>query len=113
MDALYHAQACAKKWGGNAEEYLPINLWFDESSKHINDARHRALRHHSFGIAECVERFGRILTLSSGKNVPVKQIGELHIVADLGFVPTVSDWVRSMRTEPWMASKRTRRRVLQ
>jgi len=109
MDALYHARSCARKWGGQVEDYLHIHLWFDESSDHIDDLRHRMLRHHSHGIAECVRRFGRMLTLSNGRQVPVKKIGERHVTEDLGFVPSLSDWVRSLRLQPWMMKpKRTR-----
>lgn len=111
MDALYHARSCARRYGGDPDEYLTIHLWFDESSNHIDDSRHRMLRHHSLGIKECIDRFGRVLTLKNGKQVPVKQIAELHLIEDLGFVPTVADWVRSLRTQTWMTQRRHRRRV--
>lgn len=112
MDAEYHAQSCARKWGGQAQEYLPIHLWFDETSVHIDDSRHRMLRHHSLGISQCIDKFGRMLRLSTGKQVPVKKIAERHINEDLGFIPTVGDWVRALRHEGWMDKARSKRRVL-
>ncbi len=102
MDALYHARSSVRKWGGTPEEYLAIHEWFDATAAHINDSRHRTLRHHSMGVAECVGLFGRMLTLSTGRQVAVKQIAERHINEDLGFIPTVGDWVRRLRSEPWM-----------
>jgi hypothetical protein len=56
------------------------------------------------GVAELVEPLGRILILSTGKGVPVKQIAERHIVGDLGFVNAVADLVHSTDTRsayPW------------
>ena len=47
---LKHAQSSARKFGGRAEDYLPIHNWFDESKAFLGDFRHRALRHHAEGI---------------------------------------------------------------
>ena len=46
----YHSLSGVKKWGGSAQDYLPIHSRFDESKKIIADFRHRALRHHAEGI---------------------------------------------------------------
>ncbi len=112
MDAIFHSRSAAKKWGGLPEDYLAIHEWFDESAAHINDSRHRAMRHHSLGVAEAVQRFGRMLTISTGKQVPVKQIAERHLIEDLGFIPTVGDWVRSIDSQPWMRKRKARVRTL-
>jgi hypothetical protein len=32
----------------------------------------------------------------------VKQIAERHIREDLGYIPTVADWLRHIKSEPWM-----------
>jgi hypothetical protein len=40
----YHALSSVKKWGGTAEDYLPLHQWFDESKAITADFRHRALR---------------------------------------------------------------------
>ena len=99
----------ASRMGRRRSRLLTDPEWFDESSEHVNDLRHRLMRHHSQGIAECVRRFGRLLTLSNGRQVPMKKIAERHIVEDLGFVPAVADWVRSLKLQPWMMRpKRTR-----
>jgi len=42
-----HAESSARKFGGKAEDYLPIHNWFDESKAFIADFRHRSLRHHA------------------------------------------------------------------
>ena len=46
--------------------------------------------------------FGPTLTISSGRVVPVRLIGEQHVIEDLGYVPSFADWVRCIRPEPWM-----------
>ncbi|MFL5243091.1 MAG: DUF6915 family protein [Gemmataceae bacterium] len=85
----HHAQRSARLYGGIAEDYLPIHQWFDESKAHMPDLRHRALRHHSEGIFLCEQTFGATLQNSTGKAVPVRQIGEQHILDDLGWIPTL------------------------
>jgi len=49
-----------------------------------------------------------MLTISTGKSVPVKQIAERHLIEDLGFIPTVADLVRQIDATPWMRSKQKR-----
>jgi len=46
----HHALSSVIKWGGTAEDYLPLHQWFDESKAITADFRHRALRHHAEGI---------------------------------------------------------------
>jgi hypothetical protein len=41
----HHALSSVKKWGGTAEEFLPLHQWFDESKAITADFRHRGLRH--------------------------------------------------------------------
>jgi hypothetical protein len=98
----HHALSSVKKWGGNAEEYLPLHQWFDESKLIIANFRHRALRHHAEGIFMLERFFGTTLTLSTGRIVPVRFIGEQHVREDLGFIPSFADWARPIKAEPWM-----------
>jgi hypothetical protein len=103
MNPWHHAQTSAKKFGGKPEDYLAIHHWFDETKSAIADARHRALRHHAFGIFECEKLFGHTITNSSGKEVPVRLVGEQHVREDCGgFIPSVQDWVKEIRPRPWM-----------
>ncbi len=99
----HHALSSVHKWGGAPEDYLALHQWFDEPSKLIvADFRHRALRHHAEGIFMLERFFGPVLTISTGRVVPVRMIGEQHVREDLGFIPSFADWVRSIRPEPWM-----------
>lgn len=102
---MHHAESSARKYGGVPADYLPIHNWFDESKAHMGDVRHRALRHHSEGIFLCEAIFGVSLTNSDGRSVPVRFIGEQHVVEDLGRIPSVSDWLSEMPMKPWMGPR--------
>ena len=98
----HHALSSVRKWGGAVEDYIPIHDWFDQSKMIIADFRHRCLRHHAEGIFMAATIFGQTITLSTGRVVPVRWIGEQHIREDLGYIPSFADWVTAIRPEPWM-----------
>lgn len=102
----HHALSSVKKWGGVVKDYLPIHDWFDESKKIFADFRHRALRHHAEGIFMAEIIFGSTITLSTGRIVPTRWIGEQHVIEDLGRIPSFADWARTVRPEPWMGRTR-------
>jgi len=101
----HHAVSSAKKYGGQPEEYQAIHDWFDASKAHMADFRHRALRHHSEGIFMLETVFGTTITLSTGRVVPVRFIGEQHVIEDLGRIPTVQDWLGRIQPERWMMGR--------
>lgn len=98
----HHAVRSAKLFGGSPEDYLTIHDWFDESKAHLADFRHRALRHHSEGIFLCEAIFGATIENSNRKRVPVRTIGEQHVMDDLGWIPSVKDWLQFIQPQPWM-----------
>jgi hypothetical protein len=98
----HHAVSSVRRHGGSVEDYLPLHSWFDESKLIVADFRHRALRHHAEGIFMAEKLFGTTLTLSTGRIIPVRWIGEQHVREDLGRIPSFADWVRAIRPEPWM-----------
>jgi hypothetical protein len=103
MHPCHHSLSSAKTFGGKPEDYTPIHDWLDETKAQFADCRHRALRHHSQGIFECERVFGHLLVNSADKSVPVRYIAEQHIREDCGGrIPTVADWFRTMKIEPWM-----------
>ena len=59
----------------------------DQSKAIAADFRHRALRHHAEGIFMLETVFGPTLTLSGGKVIPTRWVGEQHIKEDLGYIP--------------------------
>lgn len=101
-DPHHHAVSSKKKWGGEVEDYLEIHRWFDASKVAFADFRHRALRHHTFGITECVDKFGQTIINSEGRKIPVRWVGEQHVEEDLGFIPTPGWWLSVIKPERWM-----------
>lgn len=103
MTPYHHALSSAKKYGGDWSDYIDIHHWFDSSKAHYADFRHRALRHHSAGIFECEEKFGKVFyRASDGALLPTRLIGEQHVKEDCGFIPTLADWFKHIQPEPWM-----------
>ena len=102
MKPLQHARNSAKKWGGNPEDYMAVHDFFDASKATLPDMRHRALLHSAFGIFIAERVFGTFLTNSSGRQVCVRDIGEDHVIEDLGFIPTVEKWLHHLPMENWM-----------
>ena len=98
----HHALSSVKKWGGIVDDYIAVHNWFDASKMLTADFRHRALRHHAEGIFMAETIFGPTLTLSTGRTIPTRWVGEQHVAEDLGFIPSFVDWVRCIRPEPWM-----------
>ena len=46
--------------------------------------------------------FGKTITNSQGKVVPVRLIGEQHVLEDLKYIPSMKDWLSNMKVERWM-----------
>jgi len=103
---VLHAQATVNRYGGVIEDYIAIHNWFDDTKAYHPDFRHRALRHHSLGVKECIERFGDYIVNADNKKVPTKVIAEQHIMEDCGFIPSVSDWLSQMRPKSFMYKAR-------
>ena len=99
----HHAVSSARKYGGRPEDYLEIHGWFDASKSQFADFRHRALRHHAFGIFEAERVFGVTVLNSDGRTVPVRFVGEQHVREDCGgVIPSAQDWLRTIPSKPWM-----------
>jgi alpha/beta superfamily hydrolase len=102
MHPVKHAQSSALKFGGQPSDYQAIHDFMDSSKAHHADFRHRAILHNSFGIFIAEQVFGHTITNSNGKEVPVRPIAEQHVQEDLGYIPCVADWLRTIKSEPWM-----------
>lgn len=101
---LHHAESSVRKYGGKPEDYLAIHAWFDESKVAMANFRHRALRHHSFGIFEAEKVFGIFIVNADGKRIPVRFIAEQHVREDCGgIIPSPIDWLRGITAKPWMS----------
>tara|TARA_R100001244_G_scaffold47710_2_gene42564 strand:- start:69054 stop:69413 length:360 start_codon:yes stop_codon:yes gene_type:complete len=98
----YHALSSVHKWGGEVSDYLTLHQWFDKSKEILADPRHRALRHHAEGIFMAESLFGTTIVNADGREVPVRLIGEQHVMEDLGTIPSFADWARLIEPQAWM-----------
>lgn len=107
---LIHAKVSVKQHGGKIEDYLPIHEFIDSSKSSVADIRHRAMLHSAWGIYLVEKVFGSYFKNSDGKDISTRDIAEEHVIQDLGFIPTMDDWLKKMPKEEWMSGtvKRTR-----
>ena len=109
-----HALLSVKKWGGLPQDYLPIHDFMDSSKAHVADMRHRALLHSSFGIYLAEQVFGTNILRTKRSHefetadllVSVRDIAEQHVIQDLGFIPSVQQYLDHMTFAEWMGGKK-------
>ena len=106
MKPFQHAKNSAKKYGGIPEDYQAIHDFFDSTKSALPDIRHRAVLHSAFGIFMLERVFGTTVTNSEGRKVSVRDLGEDHVIEDLGFIPTLERWLKNMPIEDWMGGSR-------
>jgi len=68
----------------------------------MSDMRHRAILHSAFGCFMVEQVFGTYFTNSDGKKVSTRDVAEEHIIQDLGFIPTMEQYLNNMKFQPWM-----------
>lgn len=112
MKPFYHANMDAKLFGGHRDDYIDIHNFIDQSYHVLPDIRHRALLHNQFGLMMVEQMFGDVRTNSDGREYSPRAVAENHIIADLGFIPTVEHYFKNMKTQPWMSGTLKRRRVI-
>lgn len=56
--SYHHAVSSARRFGGEADEYLELHSFMDSTKAAWGDQRHRAVLHNSFGIYLTEEIFG-------------------------------------------------------
>ena len=98
----HHAVSSSKRFGGEPEDYLELHKWFDATKAHVEDSRHRLLRHQSLGIFIAEWKFGVTLINSSNNKIPVRPIAEQHVQEDFSFIPSVQQCFKNLPVEQWM-----------
>lgn len=112
MKPYAHAKSSVNKFGGTVEDYLKYHNWFDQTKAHVADMRHRALLHNAFGIFLLEQQFGVYFTNSDGKVVQVRDIGEQHVLEDLGRIPSLDECFRNFPMEAWMGGPIRKRKLI-
>jgi hypothetical protein len=106
MSPFIHAKIHCKKYGGVPDDYLPVDEFIDSSKTHYANIKHRAILHSSFGIYLAEQVFGPTITISTGKQVCVRELVIDHIMQDLGFIPTMEQYLVNMELKDWMSGTR-------
>lgn len=102
MKPWIHASKSAKKYGGSPQDYIAVHDFFDSTKAAMPDMRHRAVLHSAFGIFLVEKVFGTIIKNSEGREVSVRDLGEDHVIEDLGFIPTMEQWLGNLTRQKWM-----------
>lgn len=111
MKPLIHAKCSVKKHGGKPEDYMAIHDFIDSSKSAVPDVRHRAMLHSAWGIYLVEKVFGTHFTNSDNKQVSTRDIAEEHVLQDLGFIPTMEDWLKEMPLKLWMSGSIKKRKI--
>jgi hypothetical protein len=109
MKPHIHAKNSTKKYGGVIEDYQAVHDFIDSSKVAVPDVRHRSMLHSAWGIYLAERVFGIVIVNSEGRSVSVRDIAEDHVIEDLGFIPTMQDYLQHMTLEPWMGGRRRKR----
>ena len=107
--AYRHAESSARRFGGRAADYVAIHEKMDSTKSAHAEVKHRVIFHSAFGIYLVEELFGRVIVNADGREVCVRDVAEQHVLEDLGFIPSLDDWLRHLEVDPWMMGLRTRR----
>jgi hypothetical protein len=102
-NSFIHAKSSVRRFGGKTEDYQAIHDFFDQTKAAYADTRHRAILHNTLGCFLAEQVFGHAITNSDGREVPVRLVAEQHIIEDLGFIPTLENWLEELPLKTWMA----------
>jgi hypothetical protein len=104
MKPLKHALIAQKRYGGQWSDYLGIHTFFDTTKAAYAGRGHRMFLHQDFGV-RCAERiFGLEAINSDGVRLKVADLGNDHLVEDVGRVPTIQDWLDRLPALDWVRS---------
>jgi hypothetical protein len=98
----HHAVSSARRFSGQPEDYQALHDFFDSTKAGYAHFTHRAILHNTFGIFLAEKLFGTTILNSDGKHVPTRLLGEQHVREDLGWIPTIKDWMSAIVPTEWM-----------
>jgi uncharacterized protein DUF6915 len=93
------ATASARHFDTSPGTMLSLHSWFLETATWFPDARHFAIRHHSFGIFQAEQRFGVVLQ-ANPHLIPTRVAAEWHVRTVLGRIPAAADFLRCVKGQP-------------
>lgn len=112
MKPYEHSVKSVKRWGGKPEDYQKYHDFFDQTKASFPDMRHRAILHNSHGIFLLEQLYGINMTNSDGNIISVRDIGEQHVIDDMGRIPTVQDYLEGMPFYEWLGGSKKNKIVI-
>ena len=112
MKPLIHCKSSVRRWGGTVDDYMKFHEWFDQTKAHVADMRHRAILHNAFGIYLLQQQFGHYFTNADGAQVSVRDVGEQHVLEDLGTIPSLDKCFQAFPFQPWLGGPVRRRKTI-
>lgn len=101
MKPFLHARGSVRRWGGKPTDYMAIHDFIDSTKQCMPDMRHRAVLHNAFGCFLVEKLFGHTLINSEGREVSTRDVAENHIIEDLGFLPSLEDFLDELPLSKW------------
>lgn len=105
------ARESALRFGGGAENYLPLHRWFLATENWTTGNEHLVFRHHAWGVFEAEARLGIVIQTGNGGAVPTRGVAERHVQTVLGRVPPASDFLKRIKGERWMLQATSPRKL--
>lgn len=104
MKPFLHARSSVRKFGGQPSDYIAIHEKMDSSKSAHATMKHRLVFHSAFGVYLIADIFGSSLVNSDNHEVSVRDIAELHVIEDLGKIPSLDDWLEGLPLQSWMGN---------
>jgi hypothetical protein len=105
MTIQAHAVRSARTFGGVPDDYMAVHELLDSAATEVPDWRHRVPTHNAFGPYLAAAVLGRTLQRSDGREVPVRSVAEVHILSDLGRIPTLAECLECVPLARWMCAR--------
>lgn len=96
MKPFQHARITANAIGGTWRDYVALHTAFDRSKGAYGKMLHRSVLHSDLGIETVLRIMGSVIRLHDGTTVDAAAVGDQHVRDDLGFVPSVEEWVSAL-----------------
>jgi hypothetical protein len=76
----HHAESSARKFGGDAQDYIAVHTWFDATKSHLALPRHRALRHHTLVLSQSLATHQKSRILFSARHIWTSSLRKFSLV---------------------------------
>jgi hypothetical protein len=102
-DDWHHCLHSSERFGGQPDDYLPLHQFINRARTVLPDEASRCVLHHAWGIDLAVRCFGITFRRSSDHiQIFTRSVAEIHILRDLGTIPTMVEAIGTVPLAKWM-----------